>query len=839
MRKVLSLLTLLGLLVLSTQQLFAQGGPPPGVRSSGGRGGAPKIKGKITGTVLDEKTGEAVEFATLLLKDPKTKKDVTGGVTAADGSFRLTDVPVGTYTLQIFFIGYEQKEVPIAMTPRQPDVNLGKVKFTSNSTELEEVVVTADKELIESKIDKVVYNAEKDVANSGGNAGDVLRRAPLLSVDLEGNVSLRGSQNVTILINGKPSSVVASNPADFLSVLPADEVKSVEVITTPTAKYDGEGSAGIINIVTKKKRLEGISGNVNASVGTRQNNMRFGLNTGKGRFGFNTSVNSYYSWPRILRSSFSRIDISDGLQRELTESGRADADRLGFGASASAFYDFNAYKSLSSSFRLRGFRTTSDGDFNTFFNDPANNISQNYLRTTDGTRLRSGYEWNIDYIIKFPGQKGKELALSYKIDGNVSNNESVIRQNDLIGDDANLFRDELNFNDGDNRENTFQVDFTQPIGGLLTLETGGKGVLRTVVSDYSFRNRATAGSEYTEISARTDIFDYGQDVFAGYVSANWKFGKKWGMISGIRYEYTRLEGSFAETPNTFSNDYSNFLPSVIVSRKLKKFSTLKASFTRRIQRPGLRVINPFIQLDNNRNLTFGNPEIEPELTDQYELNYNTFVKKSVVNASVFFRRTTDIIESFLNINDEGISETTFRNIGTSNSLGANIFGSTKFFKIWTVRGGLNVFTYNANGTVDGTDLSNSAVLLGGNVNSNIQLKNGWIIDASGFFRGRRQTIQGFNPAFSIFSMGFRKELWDKKGSLGIRIVEPFFENKTFVSEITGEGFTQTSERAIPFRSFGINFQYRFGKFKGARERRSRIRNNDQKGNESGGANFGS
>jgi len=621
--------------------------------------------------------------------------------------------------------------------------------------------------------------------------------------------------------------------------LPADEIQSVEVITTPSAKYDGEGSAGIINIITKKKKLEGIAGNINASVGTRQNNLSVGINTGKGRFGFNASGNSYYSWPRIVTSEFERRDFSTGEERFLGENGRSDSDRLGFGGNGSAFYDFNAFKSISTSFRVRGFRSNADGVFNTVLTDPSRLLDQEYLRTTESLRLRTGFEWNIDYVIKFPEKEGKELAISYKLDGNISNNESIILQNDLdeIVNNAGLFRDELNTNEGDNRENTFQVDFVLPIDKKVTLETGAKGVLRTVISDFRFAERPSSGEPLAIVSERTNVFDYGQDVVAAYASSTWKLGDKYNLIAGFRYEYTNLNGSFAtvnsEAEESFQNDYSNVLPSIIISKKLKKFATLKASYNRRIQRPGLRFVNPFVQRDNNLNVTFGNPDVNPELTDQYELNYNTFVKKSSINASVFFRRTTDIIERFLSIQEidgiPGVSVTTFRNIGTSNSIGSNFFVSTKFFKIWTLRGGLNAFTYSANGNVDGQSLSNSAVLFGGNVNSNLELKGNWIIDASGFFRGRRQTVQGFNPSFSIFSLGFRKQIWDKKGSIGVRIVEPFFENKRFRSELAGEGFTQTSERAIPFRSFGVNFQYRFGKFKAKRQRRSRIRNDDQKG----------
>ncbi len=537
------------------------------------------------------------------------------------------------------------------------------------------------------------------------------------------------------------------------------------------------------------------------------------------------------------------VDIPNGSVLRCTIikfSNRLSPDRLGFNASGSAFYDFNAFKSISSSFRVRGFRSDADGEFNTVFTDPSLFLNQEYLRTTESERLRTGFEWNIDYTIKFPEQEGKELAFSYKLDGNVSNNKSIISQNDLIGNDASLFRDELNTNDGDNKENTFQVDYVHPVDKKVTIETGAKGVIRNVTSDFRFSRRANESSELTIDPNRTNIFDYGQDVAAAYISSNWTFGEKYSLITGVRYEYTNLEGSFAtinsEAENSFQNDYSNILPSIIISKKLKKFSTLKASYVRRIQRPGLRFINPFIQRDNNRNISFGNPDINPELTDQYELNYNTFIKKSSINGSIFFRRTTDIIESFLSVNGDGVSVTTFQNIGISNSLGSNIFVSTKFFKIWTVRGGINAFTYSANGNVGGQSLSNSAVLFGGNINSNLELKGDWIIDASGFFRGRRQTIQGSNPSFSIFSLGFRKQLWDKKGSIGVRIVEPFFENKIFRSDLSGEGFSQISERAIPFRSFGINFSYRFGKFKSSGQRRSRIKNDDQRGGDDGGQN---
>ncbi|MEO1051631.1 MAG: TonB-dependent receptor [Bacteroidota bacterium] len=820
-------------LVLITQVAWAQ--RPGGGR--GGYGGGPKIMGKVTGVLVDSATNEALPFASVVLSDPKTKKDVNGVVTGEDGSFKLTNVPVGSYVLKMSFVGYELKTFPVQLTPKNPDFSFKNIKLKSTSTILSDVVVEGEQELIVNKIDKIVYNAERDVANAGGDASDVLRRAPLLSVDLEGNVSLRGNSNVQILVNGKPSSMFATNPADALRVIPADQIKSVEVITTPSAKYDGEGTAGIINIITKKKTIQGIQANLNASVGVLSNRGVLGVNGGKGRFGFNANGSTFYSWPRNGSTTFLREDFIDDQTRTLAENGTSRSTRLGFFGSGGLFYDFNAYHSLSSSFRVRGFKSNNDATFNTIFVDPFNNLDQNYQRSSLNESLFSGYELSLDYVIKFPKHKDRELSFAYKLDGNVQNQDFEITQMDLIGNDLSLFRDERNDNDGDNDESTIQVDYVHPVNKNFKLETGIKAVIRDVRSDFIYEIFDTEANVFEVAPGQTDLFSYDQDVAAAYVSGNFKIGKNVGLVAGARYEYTSIEGRFRDIEQPFQNDYENWLPSIILSRKVGKLSTVKTSYNRRIQRPGLRFINPYVQLDNNRNVSQGNPELRPELTDQYEVSYSTFFKKSSINASLYFRRTSDIIESFLDVDAEGISNTTFRNIGERNSVGLNLFTSTTLLKVWTIRGGINLFTYNASGRVDGRTLTNDAILFSGNLNSNIKLKKGWIIDMFGFYRARRQTLQGFNPSFSIFSMGFRKSMWDDKGSLGVRIVEPFFANKVFGSELSGPNYFQFSERSIPFRSFGVNVTYKFGKLDfRQRQRRSRIRNDDLKQGDNDGQN---
>ena len=311
-------------LLLISGNLFAQR-PANTYRAS-----APSIKGKVTGRLIDAESNEPLAFASVAIYDPKKNKAINGTITGDDGRFKLTNIPLGSYELQISFVGYDQKTLPVQLTPKNPDLNLNTIQMSGNLQQLEEVVVQGERELIETKIDKIVYNAEQDVANDGGDASDVLRRAPLLSVDLEGNVSLRGSQNVQILVNGKPSTMFAGNPGDALRAIPADQIKSVEVITSPSAKYDGEGTAGIINIITKKSNAEGFTGNVNLSVGNLSNRAVAGITAGKGRFGLNANGSAYYRIPQVGSTRLLRRDIIDDETRLLTEDGDNESDRLGF-----------------------------------------------------------------------------------------------------------------------------------------------------------------------------------------------------------------------------------------------------------------------------------------------------------------------------------------------------------------------------------------------------------------------------------------------------------------------------------------------------------------------------
>ena len=788
------------------------------------------IKGNIKGQVLDAATKQGVEFATVVLLSADGAKQIDGVITDTDGSFKLADVKTGSYRVQISFLGYEDLLLSdITTTPKKPDLDLGTLELAVDAVALEAVEISGEAALVENRIDKLVYNAEKDATNTGGDASDVLRKVPLLSVDLDGNVSLRGSSNLRVLINGRPSSIFGTNLADALKTIPADQIKTVEVVTTPGAKYDGEGSGGIINIITKKTEAEGFTGTVSSSIGTRQNNGGLNLNALVGRFGINAGVNSFWSWPREGTSTFERLEFdpaSDAVIRRLTQEGRTTNSVLGINGSLGAYYDFNAYNSLNVSGRYNRFNRNNEGtNTGALFNAPlgATNV---FERFNDADNGRAGFDVIADFKHTYAEQKDRELTFALQLSG--SNSESV---NAALQDgDLPIYQDDIsNKNDGVNLEYIAQVDYVHPVNDKVKIETGARATIRRIDSDYRTEIRNVDGEPFLLVEDLTDLFFYDQDVWAGYLSANWTLGEKWSLQTGARYELTDIRGEFDSESPDFQNDYNNLLPTIILNRKLNQFSGLKGSYTKRIQRPSLFFINPFVSIGDPNNIQQGNPSLEPETIEQYELAYNTYFKGIVFNGALYYRRTRDLIESFLTVRDDQIGgETTYLNIGSSDNYGLNFFSSVTLFKKLTVRGGINVFQYNGEGFAGGQALTRQAYQWSGNLNAGYDFGKGLKFDAFGFARGNRQTLQGSTPSFSIFGIGLNKDFNDRFRA-GIRIIEPFAENKDFNSDLAGDNFTQLSEFSIPFRSFGVSASYKFGQidFKEQR-RRSKVRNDDQK-----------
>ncbi len=828
-------LYILLLFIFSVQTMYAQF---PGGSSQTG------ITGRISGTVIDSVTHKPVDYATISLSKSGQTKSTNGSLADEKGIFKMENIKPGKYRVTISFIGYEAKVIdPVETTLSRPDHNLGNIILSPNTKVLNEVTVTGQAALIENKIDKIVYNAEKDVTISGGNSTDVLRKVPLLSVDYDGNLSLRGSSNVKVLINGKPSGTMAGNMADALKAIPADQIKSVEVITSPSAKYDAEGTSGIVNIITKKTNLEGISGSINAGVGTRQNSGNGNLNIKKNRLTVSGNAGGYYSWPQVSKLSFNQASLDQTNINK--QDGESSTRRLATNGSVGADYDFNNYNSINSTLKANWFQFSVDGNnFNQIFY-PGNEFS--YNRNSDNKTRVIGYDWNNDYTHKFK-KEGQEISFAFQLTKSNLNNDYT---SDYLFPSGSAVQDssEIGNSDAVNKETTFQLDYTHPFKKVVW-EAGVKTILRDITNDSKVKSYIPSSNTTNVDPDRNYIYNYNQNVYAAYSTFGFTLAKKYGIKAGARFEGTTIDGkpNSASVVQSISNNYHNITPSFVISRSFKNFQTIKFSYNKRIQRPSLFYLNPFRNSADKLNLSQGNPKLSPEVSNNYELNYSTFVKTTVINASVYYRTTKDVIESVVNrFTDENGrlgSLTTYQNVGTNNSFGFNFFGSVNPVKPLTLRGNFNLNSYDIN-------LDQQSSVLSGLGSKTYFVYNAFLSATYLFPKGitfetflitnsPRRTFQGRNPSFNMWNLGLKKELFNKKGSVGINVIDPFNDRKNFNSEINNSSFTQRSNFSIPFRSVGVNFSWRFGSLKVSQDPKKGVNNSDlkQDGSQTGGGGIG-
>ena len=770
------------------------------------------FRGSVSGKISDSETGRGLEFANISITNAKWNKIIEGTMSGPNGKFSMTGILTGDYILSINYLGYKKQEIEFKLTKKNPDINLKDIKLEINSEMLSEIIIDEQKPIYESKIDKIIYNAENDDNGANEDATDVLRKAPLLSVDFDGNVELRGSKQIKFLLNGKASSFLSGDLASALQMIPADEIKSVEIITSPGAKYDGEGEAGIVNIVTQKKIIDGYKASLDGSVGTRNNKNGFNLTLGKGRFSLSARGNAWYSWPREGSNTYERQDWNSiGDTNILTNDGTSESQWIGWGSGINMYYDINAYNSISSDINFRGRNTPSENTTTLDYN--GTDTSYNYNSYLESTNERNNISWNTDYTRSFEDNEDREFSLSYQLGNRTKKNITEISENDSL---INL----TNINNEQNFEHTFQLDYSHPINDHL-IEVGAKMIIRDQEMDYQ------TDSDSNAFIFPNEIFNYTQTVNAFYLSSNLQFTNDYSLQLGTRYELTNIKGDWKNNSHEkFSKNYDNILPNLTFSKKLDMGKSLKLSFSSRISRPSSSYINTNTNITDNKNITVGNPNLTPSTTNQVEFGYNSFGKKYQGSYYVYYRQNNNLIESFLRIQND-TSITTYQNIGSSKKYGANYYGSIKFNKL-TLRSGFNLYYYQAEDSILSSE-DRSALLYNYNFGISLKMKNNWKAEGFGFMRSPSQTLQGSSTSFSMMSFGIKKEFKNKRGSIGIRIVEPFAKNgnKIFTTELSGNNFNQITERKILFTSIGISFKYTFGKlnFK-SNKQRSKIKNDD-------------
>ena len=788
-------------------------------------GNAPKGNSKISGFVVDETVSTAVEFANIALYNKETKKVVDGTVADEKGKFSMNRVAAGEYNLVITFIGFTNKTIDVKVE-KGKDNDMGVIKLAQSVKQLDEVTVTAEKSMIEEKVDRLVYNAEKDLTSRGGDASDVLRKVPMLSVDLEGNLTLRGTSNIRVLINNKPSTIVASSIADALKMIPADLIKSVEVITSPSAKYDAEGSGGIINIILKKSTLQGLTLNLDSGVGIRGTNLSLNGNYRQGKLGvslggfgrafYNKSASTLDQSTLRGRNTILTNQTSDGFVNGLF--GRYN---LGFD------YDLAKNQSLTASvaFGTRNFSRSQDYTINQFTNNILGSTSYRDVTSKD---LSNSVDLNLDYIRTF--KPSQEWSISAQFSQNkLTNNFDA----DLLSNSQELLSRLKNLNTNFNNEITLQTDYQTPVKQNQMFEVGLKTVIRQVNSDYEYRLAGPTGSFASDARNPAGLLNYSQNIAAVYVSYTYSTKNKITFKVGTRYEYTTINAN-DQNKAIVIPAYGNLVPSVNISKPVGKGSTLKLAYNNRIQRPGLQQLNPNYNAANPQSISIGNPSLKPEISNNVELSLSTNIKKTYLNMSVFSRQTNNEITRITMPSDTlpGAVITTFQNIGKEQTIGANLFGNFFITSKWTLNGGIDIYYNYLEGQQVGLDgisstISNSGIVISGRLQSQVSLKNGWAVQAFGGFRGNRVQLQGTQGGMGMYSLGVRKEFKNKKGSLGLA-ADNFFGGMVMRTTLTSPQFTQSMVNNIYNQNVKLTFSYKIGKMKFTETKKSKVSNDDVK-----------
>lgn len=589
---------------------------------------------EIFGTIVEEETGQAVPYATVVVYKNGSKEIVSGATSDDNGNFSLY-TKASDFYVEISFMGYKTK-VLNNLSAVNNKINLGVISLSQDNLALEEVVVTGEVSKTVFKLDKRVFNVGSDISSTGASALEVLGNVPSVNVSIEGEISLRGSTGVQILINGKPS-VLADESSNALGTLTADMIESIEVITNPSAKYEASGTAGILNIILKKEEKEGWNGSISANTGTPDNHsMGISLNRRTEKFNLFTQMGvGYRSLPRDNKA----INTNLISNEEIFSNGTAYRDEMFYNITLGTDYHINERNvlTLSGNFAYEIEDQPSETNFKFF--DSNNTLVSSWLRneTTEATNPKYQYEFN--YKKEFKNSKEHTLQLSALGSFFGKEQSSQFTNSTLSGEDPDS--DQQTETEFQQAEYTFKADYTNPITTEYTLEAGAQYVINDVGNDYEVRD--FINGNYVTNPNLTNNFEYDQKVLGVYITGAYEL-EKWGVKLGLRVENTDLSTWLTNTNAYNSRNYIDYFPSLHTSYKINDNVSLQAGYSKRIFRPRLWDLNPFFNIRNNFNIRRGNPNLQPEYTDSYELTGIYKIGKASFSSSIYHKYTTEVVE---------------------------------------------------------------------------------------------------------------------------------------------------------------------------------------------------
>lgn len=777
----------------------------------------------ITGSVADAESDETIASASVAVWNAADSSLATGAITDGDGAFIIEGMRPGRYYVKISFVGYVTATVSdVELAPGSMRADLGEIALAPDTQQLDEVLVEGERDFMEIGIDKTVYNTRDQLVTVGGSASDVLQEIPSVEVDIDGNISLRGNQNVAVLLNGRPTSMTGEALTSFLQGLPANAVERVEVIPNPSAKYEPDGMSGILNIVLRRDQDRGLGGSVAVGAGSQGTyNASGSLNFQKGRFstfanyGFRHSERNFAGeWLRENRA----VDPTSIVDQD------DDGARGGDSHNLNASFDYNLSDkntlSFSTVFSVRG--GDQDG-LNAFrvLNEDRDLLSR-YSRSTLGDRsdLNQDYRLSFSRIID-AGSHELKAELRYEVEDEDSERTYTQQDQMLDGTPANdtplrqrTVQEELG---GDA---AFQIDYVRPLGSGR-VEAGYKGTLQNLDSRFVSRTFDHGLEEFVVEQALTNTFDYQENIHAAYGIVQQEVGR-FGAQVGVRFEQALTTFDLTTTNEEFRNDYFSIFPSAFATYQLQESNTgrkqLKVSYSKRVNRPNTWQLNPFDDLQNPLSRRVGNPYLHPEYVHSMEASYIQFSGPASLTLTPYYRKTVNEIRWHEVLDDEGVSIVTFENFASSDSWGAEAIGTLRLSRWLNAHGSFNAFKMRTDGSNVESDLGNDAWGWSARANTTINVQQGLALQLSYFYRAPMDIENGRMGSFSMMNMGVRQQLLGDRASLSLQVRDPF-DTMGFNMMRETDRFYQESVRSFNARQVNLTFTYNFGKQDQDRNRR--------------------
>ncbi|WP_108424640.1 TonB-dependent receptor domain-containing protein [Flagellimonas amoyensis] len=791
----------------------------------------------ISGKILDSDSGQPLEYATFVLQKADDPSQVTGGITDPSGAFEVETSP-GTYNIRVEYMSY--KTYALNGQNYTSSTDLGAIRLAPDVAQLQEVEVVGEKTTVEVRLDKKVYNIGKDITTSGGNVSDALNNIPSVSVDVEGGISLRGNENVRILINGKPSALAGFGSTDVLQQLPADAIEKVEVITSPSARYDAEGTAGILNIVLKKEKTLGMNGSVNITAGVPLNTRvttNFNIRTEKFNI-FNTLGYYYNESPGGGRFDNNYLTDASEFDRILEE---RDSERQnnGFNANIGMEYFLTEKSSITGSFfyRLSDGNDLTEND-NQRFSD--NSLDSRTFRSEDQGEDESSYQVSLNYTNNFNSEGHKLTAdLQYSYD-----DESVftnIEENRIFPTDSLLAWE--NIYEKQNQDDILaQIDYVLPMGEAQ-FEAGYRGTFEKEVNDYQLDIFDPASGQFETNQDLTNIFTYHENVNALYTQYGNKFGK-FSALLGLRLENTQMKGSVdseidsealeeilgEDVDLNFDKNYLGLFPTINFIYEISESANVSIGYNRRINRPRGWFINPFPSRSSRTNVFQGNPDLDPAYANAFDIGYLKRWKELTFTSSVYYQRETNSFERIQEetgeVTSDGIQiiRSIPINLSTNERIGAEagmIYSPVKWLRL---NSSFNFFTFKTDGFFNGVDYGTENSSWFARLSSKFTLPAKIDLQANSFYMGPRQNAQTEDKAMFSLNLAMSKDLFKDKATLSLNVSDVFNSRKrqSFTQTPT---FTSDSEFQWRRRQVNLSFMYRFNQAK-ERNRQNQERQGD-------------